>query len=389
MTTNPSNSGSILVRSIGMDARKEAVFRMAFKMFTRQHYQLLDAGDAQTPAVIIIDVDGMDGMAIARRLHAEQPEQRILLTSVSAQPDSIFPVLQKPIRMETLFPALELLLNGSPAPAKPAGRNSATVMPIRPEVAISSPFASVAAPPAAHPASAPAPKPVAPPTVAPRPTPLLRPEDVRHFNPQAGLVGLLQIVRRDQSPAVIVDDRQQVILRLDPVADQAILLTDDATLKSLAQEEHPRLQMRAPTDTDIPAHASVRHLTLQSLLWQVGAWTADGRLIQQLQINAPVQLKQWPNLTRLTMLPDALRLAAFLARSPASPALTVKMLRVAPSDLFNFLAAADSLGLLRYNTAENPDNRIQPASANAPEAAEIPAAKRSFLGRLLARIAGL
>jgi hypothetical protein len=121
----------------------------------------------------------------------------------------------------------------------------------------------------------------------------------------------------------------------------------------------------------------------------MGAWTANGRLSQQLQINAPVQLKQWPNLTRLTMLPDALRLAAFLARSPASPALTVKMLRVEPHDLFNFLAAADSLGLLRYNTAENPDNRIQPATPNAPTVAEIPAAKRSFLGRLLARISGL
>ncbi len=383
MTKNPSNSDSIPVRSIGMDARKEAVFRMAFKMFTRRRYQLLDTGDTQTPAVTIIDVDGAEGMAIAYRLHSEQPEQRILLTSVSPQADSVFPVLQKPVRMETLFPALESLLNGGPAPGKPAGRSGATVMPIRPEVTIPAPSIPVVpSPTAANPS---APKPVA----TPRLTPVLRPEEIRHFNPQAGLLGLLQIIRRDQSSAIIVNDQQQVILRLDPMADQAILLADDEHLKSLAREEHPLLQMRAPKDTDVPTHASIRHLTLQSLLWQMGAWTANGRLSQQLQINAPVQLKQWPNLTRLTMLPDALRLAAFLARSPASPALTVKMLRVEPHDLFNFLAAADSLGLLRYNTAENPDNRIQPATPNAPTVAEIPAAKRSFLGRLLARISGL
>ncbi|MHB1631615.1 MAG: response regulator [Acidithiobacillus sp.] len=387
MTKNPSNSDSILVRSIGMDARKEAVFRMAFKMFTRRHYQLLDAGDTQAPAMTIIDVDGAEGMAIAHRLHSEQPEQRILLTSVSPQADSMFPVLQKPVRMETLFPALESLLNGGPAPGKPAGRNGATVMPIRPEVTIPALSTPVVPSPAA--ANPPVPKPVAAPAATPRPAPLLRSEEIRHFNPQAGLLGLLQIIRRDQSSAIIVNDQQQVILRLDPMADQAILLADDEHLKSLAREEHPRLQMRAPNDTDVPAHASTRHLTLQSLLWQMGAWTANGRLSQQLQINAPVQLKQWPNLTRLTMLPDALRLAAFLARSPASPALTVKMLRVEPHDLFNFLAAADSLGLLRYNTAENPDNRIQPATPNAPTVAEIPAAKRSFLGRLLARISGL
>ena len=383
MTKNPSNSDSILVRSIGMDARKEAVFRMAFKMFTRRHYQLLDLGDTQASAVTIIDVDGAEGMAIAHRLHGEQPEQRILLTSVSPQADSMFPVLQKPIRMETLFPALELLLNSGPALGKPAGRSSATVMPIRPEVAIP----TLSTPPVSSPAAA-TPS-VSKPGVAPRSAPLLRPEEIRHFNPQAGLLGLLQIIRRDQSSAIIVDSQQQVILRLDPMADQAILLSDDEHLKSLAREEYPRLQMRAPNNTDVPAHASTRRLTLQSLLWQMGAWTADGRLSQNLQIHAPVQLKQWPNLTRLTMLPDALRLAAFLARSPASPALTVKMLRVEPHDLFNFLAAADSLGLLRYNTAENPDNRIQPVTPNAPTPAEIPAAKRSFLGRLLARISGL
>ena len=387
MTKNPSNNDSILVRSIGMDARKEAVFRMAFKMFTRRHYQLLDAGDAQAPAVTIVDVDGAEGMTIAHRLHSEQPEQRILLTSVSPQPDSMFPVLQKPVRMETLFPALESLLNGGPVTGKPAGRSGATVMPIRPEVTIPALSTPVAPSPTA--ANPPVPKPVAAPAATRRPAPLLRSEEIRHFNPHAGLLGLLQIIRRDQSSAIIVNDRQQVVLRLDPMADQAILLVDDEHLKSLAREEHPRLQMRAPNDTDVPASAATRHLTLQSLLWQMGAWTANGRLSQQLQINAPVQLKQWPNLTRLTMLPDALRLAAFLARSPASPALTVKMLRVEPYDLFNFLAAADSLGLLRYNTAENPDNRIQPAAPNAPTVAEIPAAKRSFLGRLLTRISGL
>ncbi|MHB8116833.1 MAG: response regulator [Acidithiobacillus ferrivorans] len=387
MTKNPSNSDSILVRSIGMDARKEAVFRMAFKMFTRRHYQLLDTGDTQTPAVTIIDVDGAEGMAIVHRLHSEQPEQRILLTSVSPQADSVFPVLQKPVRMETLFPALESLLNGGPAPGKPAGRSGATVMPIRPEVTI--PALSAAAVPSSTAANPSAPKPITAPAATPRPAPVLRPEEIRHFNPQAGLLGLLQMIRRDQSSVVIVDGQQRIILQLDPIADQAILLADDEHLKSLAREEHPRLQMRAPNNTDVPAHASTRRLTLQSLLWQMGAWTADGRLSQQLQINAPVQLKQWPNLTRLTMLPDALRLAAFLARSPVSPALTVKMLRVEPHDLFNFLAAADSLGLLRYNTAENPDNRIQPVMPNAPTVAEIPAAKRSFLGRLLARISGL
>ena len=255
---------SISIRCIGMDERKEAVFRMAFKMCTRRHYQLLDAGDTQASAVTIIDVDGAEGMAFAHRLHGEQPEQRILLTSVSPQEGGLFQVLRKPIRMETLFSALETLLNSGHSPELNGGHS-----PADPKVD------GVASDCKQNAADAPAPPPAtATSSISTRPAPLLRPEEIRHFNPQSGLLGLLRIAGRDPSPAIIVNDRQQVILRLDPMTDQAILLADDEHLKSLAREECPRLQMRAPNNTDVPAHASTRRLTLHSLC--SGKW-AHGR----------------------------------------------------------------------------------------------------------------
>lgn len=386
-----ATSGEIFVRTVGMDSRKEAVFRMAFKMYTRRSYRLLEGQESRDPTLAIIDVDGPEGMNLAHRFRQEHPQLRILITSITPDATSGFPALQKPVRMETLFPALEALLQGgaqesAPAPASPTPAatgqgKAATVTPIRPELG---------ARPAAMPEAVASPPPPAPPAAAPRPAaPILRPEDVRPFDPEQGLLGLLLMVRRDQVPAVIVEGVQRVILKIDPIADQVLSLVDDETLKRLAQNPAQRLQARAPNSADIPANTPVRHLTLQALLWQVGAWTANGRLINRLQPNTPVQLKHWPNLTRLSMLPEALRLAAFLARSPASPVLAVKMLRVAPADLFNFLAASESLGLLRYS----PIGGGTEAKAATPPAEagkqEIPTARRGFLGRLLARIAGL
>lgn len=381
MTNNTSHSDSILVRSLGMDNRKEAVFRMAFKMHTRRQYHLLESSDARIPHLTIVDIDGPQGIEIARKLHQEEPGQRILVTSVAPPENGLFPLLLKPVRMETLFPALESLLLDTPkAPEKtPADTN---VKPIRPDVTV--PPMSVPIP-----ETVPAPTPPVVHVIPAKPVPVLRPEEVQYFNSSEGLLGLLQIAQRDQASTIIADQNQQRIVRIDAMTDQATILVDDEQLQHICRTSSIKLLMRAPRDDDFGNSNVARHMSLQSLLWQAGAWTANGRLNQKLQINAPVQLKQWPNLTRLPMLPDALRLAAFLARSPASPALTIKMLRVEVPDLFNFLAAADALELLRYNTPENPVNVVRVAQHSTPADTEVPAAKRSFLGRLLKRIAGI
>ncbi|WP_414039957.1 response regulator [Acidithiobacillus sp. M4-SHS-6] len=381
MTNNTSHSDSILVRGLGMDNRKEAVFRMAFKMHTCRQYHLLESADDRVPHLTIVDIDGPQGREIARKLHQEEPTQRVLVTSVSSSADCRFPILQKPVRMETLFPALESLLLDSPkAPEKtPADTN---VKPIRPDVTIPPMSVNV-------PETIPTQTPLIAPAIPAKPVPVLRPEEVQYFNSNEGLLGLLQIVQRDQTTTIIADQNQHIILRIEPMTDQAITLADDEQIQHICRTSSVKLQMRAPREDDSAGSDTARHMSLQSLLWQVGAWTANGRLNQKLPINAPVQLKQWPNLTRLPMLPDALRLAAFLARSPASPALTVKMLRVEVPDLFNFLAAADALELLHYNTPENPGNMVRVPQHSTPADTEIPAAKRSFLGRLLKRIAGI
>ena len=413
----------IPVCTIGMDARKEAVFRMAFKMFTKRQYYLQENDDAQTPAVFIVDVDGVDGaksLAIARRLRAEHPEQRILLTSNGLADGGLadgghydgslagggFPTLQKPVRMESLFSALDQLLAEGQNALDDAAENRVGDISMQPTSR--TPLHETNPPGVAPDISSanvlPASTPIS--TDAGTKSLLLRPEDIRYFDPQAGLLGLLRTVQRDPSP-VVIHDRQKAIMRLHPAKDQATLLVDDTVIQDLAREKQPHLQKRTAEDPGVTDQEPKRSQTFQSVLWQVAAWAADGRMMRQLRVSTRVQLKYWPNLTRLAMLPDAMRMSAFLARSPETPVLTVKMLRVAPTDLFNFLAAVDSLGLLRYHSTESPDDHtllaaslpsadgnplstVEVSGGHAPTGiSETPAAKRSFLGRILARITGL
>lgn len=388
MSVSPAPSSEILVRTIGMDARKEAVFRMAFKMHSRRRYRLLDDGEGEVADLAIVDIDGPGGMQIFEAFRTRHMEVPVLIVALAAPANPPAPCLPKPIRMETLFPALEALLRGEtpavpawsqPTPAVPAAAARSNVTPIRPD--LQTPVTPIPAAPAEAPTPPPAAKPV----------PILRPEDIRYFDPDQGLLGILHMARRDRAAVSIIEGSRHVLMTVDPVVDQVFILVDDDTLQGLCEDPHARLHARAAQPADVPAGADVRQLSFQALLWQVAAFSSQGRLPKNIRPNTPLQLKHWPNLTRLPALPESLRLAAFLARSPVSPALTVKMLRVQPADLFNFLAAADSQDLLRYRTGDE-----TPASASATGAVaagtlaqEIPSARRGFLSRLLAKIAGL
>ncbi|MGC8467909.1 MAG: hypothetical protein ACP5M3_06830 [Acidithiobacillus sp.] len=398
---NPQTAKKNLkVQAIGMDERKSAVFRMAFKMYSKRQFTLLEKGDTAPADLAVADLDSPDALAQVQAFAQAHPAVPILCTSVEPSSTQPWPVLRKPIRMETLFPALESLLSPSattetrqPQPA-PAPDSAAVALggSTPPAPAETVPQRSTAVgPKATHTQT---PQDIAANEVAPKRSPppvvTLLPESVRSFDPESGLLGLLARVRRDKIPATITHGRDRLIFILDPEADRVRTELTDAEIETLCREDEA-LQLRAFKVEDRLNPDRERELTLQALTWQVAAWSAQGRLSHNIPLNGVVQLRQWPNLTRLRPLPESLRLSAFFARSPASPILTVKILQVQPADLFNFLAAADSLGLLRYgkeSTANTSDKRADDDHASREESAKA-TPRRGFLGRILAKIAGL
>jgi hypothetical protein len=106
---------------------------------------------------------------------------------------------------------------------------------------------------------------------------------------------------------------------------------------------------------------------------------------------APLRIRHWPNLTRLAPVPNGLRIAAFMVRSPANLRIIVRMLNTPPRDVFNFLAACYSIGILdmpEHKTATVTTMESQPAAEE-----ELPSLEKKdhggLLSRLLRKVVGL
>jgi hypothetical protein len=84
----------------------------------------------------------------------------------------------------------------------------------------------------------------------------------------------------------------------------------------------------------------------ESLLWKLALWTSKGRYSSNIDPDKPIVLKHWPNLTRLTLTPHALRICALLIKQPQSMLDVAKTLNIGPQYVFTFITACSALNLV-------------------------------------------
>lgn len=87
----------------------------------------------------------------------------------------------------------------------------------------------------------------------------------------------------------------------------------------------------------------------EALLWELALLTAQGRLPHEVDVHKPLALRHWPNLTRVTWLPDGVRIAALWHERPSSLNETVEVLKVPQRHVFAFYSGAAALGLVDHN----------------------------------------
>lgn len=195
---------------------------------------------------------------------------------------------------------------------------------------------------------------------------------------------MLREIKVKRSPSMVKIDGNDFVMVL-PAQDNAILLRDPGLLRQACESSSGMVTVRPLTPQDIPPRAAPQSLT--SLLWQISLWTSRGRLIEGIQPDMPLQLRHWPNLTRLAPVPEAMRIAAFWVRTPVNLRLTVRMLNVAPHHVFDFLAATYAIGILDVpETGAAPV--VEPPIPQPPPTAE-QKARGGLLSRLLRKVVGL
>jgi len=139
---------------------------------------------------------------------------------------------------------------------------------------------------------------------------------------------------------------------------------------------HARRLTEAELERSFPVGQVGRNI--DELLWHAGYHASRGRLMQGCRRDDVVQLRHWPNLTRLPAPPSALRIAALLTRAPTSLTLAAHLLKAPVPELCEFYSAARAAGLAV------PVNRPVAVAEALP-----PHRSRTLLERLIERIGRL
>ncbi len=93
------------------------------------------------------------------------------------------------------------------------------------------------------------------------------------------------------------------------------------------------------------SHDPERFQSMDAFLWKLALWTSNGRVPAGIELSYPVYLRVWPNLSRLVVIPHALRIAALLIEKPRSLLDVAATLRIPQQYVFSFFSGAYALGI--------------------------------------------
>lgn len=169
--------------------------------------------------------------------------------------------------------------------------------------------------------------------------------------------------------------------------DSIVIIPERGLAQTKMNENHLRALSSLPMNPDSFSVELLRkkqttqlngvlQYSLESLLWKTAVFAARGRVPVGTDLMAPVYLKCWPNLTRLLLFPNALRIAALWVNRPCSLLQAAQVLAIPQRDVFGFYSAAHVLGLTQISDSE---------SFSSKEPVKKPR-KRGLLGSILKRL---
>lgn len=139
-----------------------------------------------------------------------------------------------------------------------------------------------------------------------------------------------------------------------------------------------------------PRHHASSARNISEILWQAAFHASRGRLVESRSSGEPVQIydvikfHHWPNLTRLPMTPNTMRIFALLTRQPSSIVLVPRKLGVEPEEVFQVYSAACSSGIVHVVR-----DHLGQADLDDQHEAVGPIGESGFLHSLFTKIMGL
>jgi hypothetical protein len=212
------------------------------------------------------------------------------------------------------------------------------------------------------------------------------------YEPANFLQGMISRARthaREIGRPVKVVDGQGTVLYLSPDDNHAHQVCSNNSLRALAQlPTQPSVQMSQVEPHEQGSMEDFPLRPLMSLEWDATLWASRGRLPLGTDLDAPVRMHAWPDLTRLVIPPEAMRIAGLWSRKPITLRQTLEQLQIPQRYVFAFYSACHALGLVSQPEVAQQAAVLASPAEPATTAPDPQPAMRGLFRRLLGKLLG-
>ncbi|MCC5865005.1 MAG: hypothetical protein JJU31_07820 [Wenzhouxiangella sp.] len=190
------------------------------------------------------------------------------------------------------------------------------------------------------------------------------PANTMTFRPRDRSLQAIGAATNSGRASLIVDTSGQW-LWVNPEFDQWTGKVNDPVRFHNHRSEELKLQSgaRCPVADD----ETVVWRPLDELLWASALHASQGLLLDVCQRHDVVELKVWPNFTRLPHTPGMLLLATYLFNQPSSLSLAYRQLKISHEEAFAFYSAASHAGYVRRHSGLDSQPKDRPGRHAEPE----------------------
>lgn len=185
-----------------------------------------------------------------------------------------------------------------------------------------------------------------------------RTNGVEYFDPDETLITALKRAIAHQQDLVVSVKEQGELLVLASRGEYFSFFKDAETFFTMPADE-VNFSVLSEKDSPRPS-ADTTGRSLNELLWQVAHFSSNGRLMAGCYRDDVVELNAWPNLSRLPHTPNATRIASLLASHPTSITFAARLLKIEPSELYQFYSAAHCAGLAKAINRKAEEPLLEP-----------------------------
>lgn len=194
------------------------------------------------------------------------------------------------------------------------------------------------------------------------------------FSPEAHLINIVKrAVKNSQDIHVSIPGQGSIVV----MSSIGEYLDNSDDLERFCKFDADVYKVTILAKQDVVADMEKNGRNIDELMWKIGFYLSEGRLMEGCYRDDVVELMHWPNFTRVPSTSNAMRLASLLSSHPTSITLAHRFLKIDRAEAYQFYTAARCAGLARAV------NRV-------PEEPPLkPHRNQALLGMLLHKIAGI